>query len=641
MSLERSHFYEFGGYRVDLAERRLVRGDVPIPLTPKAFDTLLALVENAGRGLEKEELLRRVWPDTFVEEGSLTRNISVLRKALGGEEGEFIETIPKRGYRFVAPVKETRPTDQEVIMDEDSCLIVEQTETETTSRPWLSPRPLAAVLLLFAIGGAGVYLLARRAPQPKDRSLAVLPLKNLNGGSEQRHLEIGFADNIITYLSQSPDLTVRPTGTVQRYAGTSADPLVVARELKVDLVLDGTLQMADGRVHINLNLLKASTGGSIWGHSFESASTDMLNMEDTVARQVASQLRSRLGVSTQALTWRRTTKNPEAYEYYLRGLYSGEVQRMAGGTRGSLETQIARFQKAAELDPAFAEAWAQLALAYLRLARYYAPNEGLIPKAEEAARRAAALDPDLPELLFYRSTYVWSWYGHYNLEEGIRISRRSLVYNSSEAHSRLGAHYFHAGLNDQSIHELKRAVEIDPANGLHLDRLGQAYVWAGRFEEARAAFDKAFALESDAGGNFAISAVPFLYAGNFEEARRRLEAGKARDPKNALAPAYLSVLAALQGRFQEVEDSIPAEPGDLVKLIESHHTFYAWASAYALAGKSAEAVRWLRLAFDGGMRNYPMFVRDPFLNPIRSSREFVEFMTEVKPRWEAMEREFR
>ncbi len=639
MPLERSHFYEFGPYRVDLGEKRLLRGDVPIPLTPKAFDTLVVLVESAGRGLEKDEMLHRVWPDTFVEEGSLTRNISVLRKALGDEEGQFSETIPKRGYRFVAPVREVRPPDQELIVDERACVIIE--ETETTSPFWLSPSRLAAILLLLLAAGTGVYLLGRRAPGPKDRSLAVLPLRNLNGGSEQRHLELGFADNIIACLSQMQELIVRPTGVVQRYAGSSTDPLQVARELKVDLVLDGTMQIADGRIHINLNLLDARTGGSIWVHAFESASTSILDMEETVARQVAAQLRTRLGVSTQAIAWRRTTKNPEAYEYYLRGLYSGEVQRMAGGTRGSLETQIARFRKAAELDPSFAEAWAQLALAYFRLARYYAPNEGLVPQAEEAAKRAAALDPDLPELLAYRSLLAWSWYGNYNLEEGIRFSRRALVYNSAEVHSRLGANYFHAGLNDQSIHELQRAVEMDPANGLHLDRLGQAYVWAGRFDEARLTFEKAFALESDTGGNFAISAVPFLYAGQFDEAHRRLEAGKARDPKNALAPAYLVVLAALNGRFQEAEAGIPAEPGELVKLIESHHTFYAWASAYALAGKSAEAVCWLRFAYDGGMRNYPMYVRDPFLNRIRSTREFVAFMAEVKPRFEAMEREFR
>ena len=165
MPLEKSHFYEFGPYRVDLDERRLLRGDAPIPLTPKAFDTLLALVENAGRGLDKEDLLRRVWPDTFVEEGSLTRNISVLRKALGGDEGQFIETIPKRGYRFVAPVKEVRPADQELIVDERACMIIE--ETETTSQFGLSPRRLAATLLLLAVGGTGVYLLGRRAPGPK------------------------------------------------------------------------------------------------------------------------------------------------------------------------------------------------------------------------------------------------------------------------------------------------------------------------------------------------------------------------------------------------------------------------------------------------------------------------------------------
>src|SRR5690348_1926489 len=164
MQLEGRHFYEFGPYRVDAVERRLLRGGAPVPLTPKAFETLLALVENAGRGLGKDELLQRVWPDTFVEEGSLTRNISVLRKVLGDENGEYIETVPKRGYRFVAPVREIPVPDQETVVDEHTLTRVVIEETETTTRLRLFPRIAVGILLVFLVVALAVLgLLYRRA----------------------------------------------------------------------------------------------------------------------------------------------------------------------------------------------------------------------------------------------------------------------------------------------------------------------------------------------------------------------------------------------------------------------------------------------------------------------------------------------
>src|SRR5262249_41651095 len=297
MRSEQRYLYEFGPYRVDPAERRLLRGDIPVPLTPKAFETLLVLVENAGRSLEKDELLRRVWPDTFVEEGSLTRNISVLRKVLGDVDSQYIETIPKRGYRFVAPIKELLVPGPELVVDEQTLTRVVIEETEAIPRRPLSLRLAVTILLPALVVGIGSYMLARREAGFHIKSLAVLPLKSLDGGAAQRHLELGLADNIIGHLSQISGLTVRPTGAGRRYVEFSTDQIQAARELKVDLVLDGTLQTADGRLHINLNLLQTNTGASIWTQAFEAASVDILNLEDTIARQVASQLRGRLGVS--------------------------------------------------------------------------------------------------------------------------------------------------------------------------------------------------------------------------------------------------------------------------------------------------------------------------------------------------------
>lgn len=635
------HFYEFGPYRIDTVERRLLRGNKPVPLTPKAYQTLLVLVENAGHGLDKDELLRRVWPDTFVGEVSLARNISVLRKVLGDGDAEYIETIPKRGYRFVASVTQSHVPPESLTVDEHTLTHVFVEETATSTGPVLSFNSLVGAVIVVLVLVGVTYFAVTSRPRSTVKSLAVLPLKDLSGRSDQKYLELGIADSIIVRVSDISGLTVRPLGAVRRYAEASIDPLQAARELKVEAVLDSTMQAVDGRIRANFNLLQVSTGTSLWTQSFEVRDADILNLEEEVARQVAGQLRKHLDTSGQARAWRQSTANPEAYEHYLKGLYSDEVQRVTGGTRASLETAITRFKKATELDPSYAQAWARLAMSYGDLLRFYEADQNLEQQANEAARRAYALAPDIPELHLYRSQAFWSWNGGYQVEQAIRELRRAAGYNSSDVHSRLGAIYFHAGLERQAITELKRAIEIDPANALHRDRLAQAYVWAGRYDEARSAYERAFAIESESRGSIAISAVPLLYAGRFDEARRRLESGRARDPRNVVAPAYLALLAALQGRHREAESVISSAASDMEKLLEAHHAFYAYASVCALQGKSTEAVRWLRKTVATGMPDYPMFARDPNLDRIRNSLEFAQFMGELKPRWDAMDREFR
>src|SRR3989454_2129466 len=181
MPLENRHFYEFGPYHIDTVERRLLRGDEPIPLTPKAYDTLLVLVENAGHGLKKDELMRRVWPDTFVEESSLIRNISVLRKVLGDEDGRYIETLSKHGYRFSAPITELRHPAEAAVVEEHTMARVVIEETESTNRRLPSVRVAAVFLLVIGTIALG-YVTMRPGPGPAIQSLAVLPLKDLTGG---------------------------------------------------------------------------------------------------------------------------------------------------------------------------------------------------------------------------------------------------------------------------------------------------------------------------------------------------------------------------------------------------------------------------------------------------------------------------
>ena len=638
MPLGNRHLYQFGPYHIDTAERRLLRGDQPIPLTPKAYDTLLALVENAGHGLKKDELMRRVWPDTFVEEGSLTRNISVLRKVLGDDEGQYIETLPKHGYRFAAPVQGL-PSPAETVEVEEHTVARVLIE-EAASAGWrLSPIRVVGAILLVMIAVALAYVATRGTRLP-IHSLAVLPLKDLSGGVDRRYLELGIADSIIGRVNEISDVIVRPTGSVRKYLASGTDPLQAGRELRVDAVLDGSLQVAGNRIRVSLNLIETSKGVSLWAHAFDVPLSDIFDTEDEVARQVTRQLRLGLTGRQPPLT-RRSTRSAEAYEHYLKGVYSNEARAASGGGRASIESAMSRFRKAVELDPSYAQAWAQLANCYYQLVNVYQPDPNLAEKARNAADRAYALDPDLPELLVFRAQVLWSWNGHYRIEEAIRELRRSSGYNSSEVRSLLGVLYHHAGLHRQATVELKRALEIDPANSLHLDRLAEGYVWAGRFEEARAAYERAFAFESEAKGSLAFSAIPFLYARQFEEARRRLKRARAPAAEDRVSSAYLALLAAMEGRFQEAEGAIPPDIHEMEKFRNAHHVSYAFASVFALQGKSTDAVYWLRKTVETGMPDYPMFARDPNLALIRTSTEFVQFMSELKPRYETIDREFR
>jgi TolB-like protein/Flp pilus assembly protein TadD len=577
--------------------------------------------------------MRRVWPDTFVEESSLMRNISVLRKALGDEDGRYIETLPKHGYRFIAPVEEVPVSGAAAVVEEPVAA------RASGRRLWIGT---AAVILLATAAAVVAYVIARPGPPPAIRSLAVLPLKDLAaGGPERKHLELGIADSIITRVSEISGLTVRPVGAVRKYAEAGADPLRAGRELKVDVVLDGSLQVAGNRIRASVNLIETSRGVSLWAQAFDVPFSDLFDVEDEVARQVARQLRLRLEGGWQSRLARHSTRNPEAYEHYLKGLYSAETPRLSRAGRAAIEEAISRFRKATELDPSYAQAWAQLASSYYQLVNFYQPDEALAERAKNAADRAYALDPDLPELLVFRAQVFWSWNGHYRIEEAIRELRRAPGKNSSAVHSLLGVLYHNAGLDAQAIAELQRAIAMDPTNSLHLDRLGAAYVWAGRFDEARSAYARALAVGSEAKGRLVYSALPFLYAHQFDEARRRLENARVPDSPNRVESAYLGLLDAMEGRFRQAENAIPADSSELERFRDAHSACYAYASICALQGKSGAAVRWLRKTVGTGMPNYPLFSRDPNLAPIRGSAEYAQLMAELKPRFEAMQREFR
>src|SRR5580658_4262828 len=394
--IEESEIYEFGPYRLDVRERTLLLDGRTVALTPKAFDTLIVLIRNQPKVVSKEELLATVWPGTFVEDGILAQNILTLRKVL--QNPEWIETVPKRGYRFAINV-----------MPPVAATAVEPAPASPPAslhfpRWWFS----ATVIILMLVAAMALVATRWERPKARIRSLAVLPFRTID--EEPPHLGLGLADVLINRLGMLSELTVRPTSAVRKFAdGVAPDPLAAGRELGVDAVLEGNLQRDGERVRVTVQLLRVSDGASLWSGKFDQPYRDLFTLEDAIAGQVADGLVLDLTAPERVRLRRRYTENSEAWQAYLRGRYLWSRRTSEAYSKAILE-----FEEAARIDPNYALAYAGLADAYALLGSN--PNQSLpraeaMEKARAAALKSIALDADLAEahtaLAFILMHYDW------------------------------------------------------------------------------------------------------------------------------------------------------------------------------------------------------------------------------------------
>ncbi|HXG93702.1 MAG TPA: winged helix-turn-helix domain-containing protein [Blastocatellia bacterium] len=655
-SLPKRHLYEFDSFILDETERTLLRGGTIVPLTLKALDLLLALVSNAGRVMEKEELMERVWSDAFVEEANLAVNISMLRKALGERPrgGQYIETIPRRGYRFAAEVKEVwdeQTESKEVIQHPESKQKTEQADaassglvlesTQATATAQTTPRiarglanyfakrkRLTIIILTLAVIPliAIAYLLVankegNRATAQMKR-LAVLPFKNQKPDEETDFLGFSLADSVINKLGYVKSLVVRPSSYVQRYAGQEQNPAQIAQELDVNTLLMGSYIKDGNDLRVNAQLVDVASGEKLWSETIDVRYDRLLQLQDYVARQVVKGLRLNLTASEDRQFNRSVSDNPVAYEYFLRSRYlmSTSNHRKA----------IELLEKSVELDPNNALAWAYLGRAYnINALQQYGGREDYV-KAEAAFEQSLALDPQQPQARLMEAK-LFTETGRVAQSAPMLIELVKANPNMAEAHWELSYAYRYAGMLDESIAEGERALQLDTNLESHLFN---SHLYAGRYEK----FLSSLPLYENDYVMF-YRGLGYYYMSEWSRAAAAFERASELNPSTVFSQIGKAFRQAIAGNAREGIETLKAAEAQIEKGgVGDGEITYKFAQAYSALGDKEAAIRALDRSIEQGFFCYPYFASDPLLRSIRSEPACAAALEKARKRHEDFKR---
>jgi len=629
MATSTRQLYEFGAFRLDPAEQILLRGGEPVALTPKVFDTLVLLVQNAGRLITKDEFMSKVWGDAFVEDATLAQSISQLRKALA--DSEIIETIPKKGYRFrgaVRPVTTLREPSPTVgipatgVQGEAPSDIDEDERVIRLPKAAYKPLLLAFAALMVITAAISLYFYGRKlSARTKIRSLAVLPLQNLSGDPGQEYFVDGMTDQLITDLAQIHSLRVISRTSVMQFKQTQRSLPEIAAALNVDAVVEGSVLRTGSHVRITAQLLDARQDRHLWAASYEREITNVLELQGQVAKSIVDQINVKLTrAEGETLTGRRPT-NPAAYDALLTGKYLFNRRNAADA-----EKAIGYLQDSVEIDSNSPEAWAMLASCYTSLGSDLgaADPAKVIPPARAAIAKALQLDPDLAEahttLAWIKLWYEWDWSG---AEQEFRRSLE-LNPNNSAAH-REYSHYLQLRKRfDEAIAQNNRAIELAPLDILPSIHL--AWLYADARDGAKAVSQSQHVLEMDPSftGAYLFVASGYELEGKWDDAIAAMEKAKAAYPHAYFASmAYISAASGNKVRAQQA----------LSELTEfSRHNYVSpldFAAYYAAIGDRDKAFKYLDAAYR--QHNTWMIALEvsPSLDNLRTDPRFQELERRV------------
>lgn len=605
------HFYEFGPFRIDAQKRLLMREGEAVPLKPKAFDMLLALVQHRGQVLEKDDLMGMLWPDSDVEESNLPLHISALRKALGESPNErgYIVTVPGRGYRFVADVEELDSEGQDLIVERytlSSIIIQEQNASpDDAIRALPAARVfsdrfkliLAGFTILAVIGllALGLWLgLSKKTERQSGnlliQSLAVLPFRQVGAGGDE-YLGLGIADSLITRLSNLREIKVRPTSAVLKYSNEPKQPADSGRELGVEAVLEGSIHRDGESVRVTVQLVMVADGLVLWAETFDDRFTGIFKIEDSISGRVAESLVSKLTGKEREVVAKHYTENTEAYELYMQGRYSFNKV-----TPEAIKKSIDYFLQATEKDPGYALAFAGLSDCYgsLPLNSDTSPREAF-PKAKHAAERALEIDARLAESHVSMGSisfwFDWDW------TKAESHFKRAIDLNPNYPLARFnyGHLLYNSGRFEEGKIEARRALELDPLSLLFNSATGQFLFEARQYDQAIDQLNKALEMEPNFWLTHLFLGKVYVQEGMYNEALIESQKALAFSGGNTEASSLMGYTYALSGNKKQAEKVL----GELKKLSKQKYVPASnIALIYAGLGETDQALDWLEKAYD-------------------------------------------
>ncbi len=687
------HLYEFGPFRLDPSERQLLREGQVMPLTPKVFDTLLLFVENGNLLLTKDEMIARLWPDSFVEEGNLAQNVSMLRRALGDQpDGKpYIETVPKRGYRFIAEVRRldelssgARAEAAFATFDPERAGVLERRAHEATepapapvsqpidesaqhaaasksadqdplaiargadfplaangAKASMKPPAMAAVLrrpsraiwaaiALIAISAAGAYFLFRPTSPSRPEGklrLAALPFRNVGPDKSVDYLSLALADEVIVKLNYISALTVRPLDYVRKYANQEIDPAQVAKELKVDALLTGTFVKDGDELRINIRLIDVATDQALWHESLNLKFEKVMTVQDRVAQAVVRRMSVSITPDESARLRRGEANNPQAYEAHLRGV---DLYH-----RDDLRQALKMFEKSVDLDPNYAPSWAYIGAINTTLASIYFEGRESYDKARQAYDRALALDPTQIEARVFKANLLTDTG---QVEDAAPLLRGVIATtpNLAQAHWNLAYAYRFGGSLRESISEGERSRQI---NGeIKADNsVFNAYLYDGQYEKFLQSLP---AGEGSAYVTF-YRGLGHYYLKQWGEAAAHFDRAYELDKELMAAQIGKALSFGLAGRPAAGLELLKTAEEKIVKSgVADSEGVYKIAQAFAVLSDKPAALRLLRRSIDGGFFCYPYFANDPLLDSLRGEAEFAQLMEIARRRHEEFKRRF-
>lgn len=648
MSSKHQHSYQFREFRLDVAERTLLKHGESISLTPKVFDLLTVLVKKNGHLVDKDELLNQVWEDAFVEESNIARAIHSIRKTLGEDKkNKFIETVPKKGYRFVAEVEKLngnghylkKDSNLEKFENQNSSLTEEKTNQSISQnaannqnkisnserinvRNWAFGSFLVLAVLTTVFWMTQNYQASSGNLEPK--SIAVLPLKPINVKNRDPIYELGIAESLILKLSSVDNFNVRPLSAVRPYQELEQNPSEAGKELDVNLVLSSNYQLVDGKILVTSQLINVKSGSIEEVFRSEKSASNMFIMQDEIALDIGNKFLSRFGNKNNNQKTKRGTSNEEAYRLYLQAIFIFEQ-----ADKTDLSKALVNLERAIELDPNYTKVYISLAQVYLysKQKGFDLSSETSYEKAKSTIDKALKLEPNSADA---HATLGMIHFSKGEFAEAETKFKKAIQLDPNSAAARAGySHYLSVQERfDESIREIKKAVEIDPTSRGTKVSHGMALYYAKRYDDAIAQF---LQLNKDK-PNFS---QPYFWLWLLH------------DLKGDEATAYewfikyqtqiktdLDTIQRYQNAYKKdgwkgILKQHILEDKKHPNLEQAPYLYYEIACFSTRIGDKNEAFKYLEKAYEINSPAMPLIKIDPYLEPLHGDPRFDELVKKV------------